>query len=151
MRTGGWRALTVVVVLGLLLGAGVVVTRWGQQREHDRRCAALAADVEGLDSIAWDNGITSSGPSWGNALTDGVEQADAPSREALAEAVQDDVDGFVAARDALDTFGHAGGAADRLKRLLVDPEQAAARADAPSTVDATSRIRAAMRVECGFV
>ena len=72
----GLVAVAVLAVLGVGLAA---VSRWAADREHDRRCAALLADVDGLDGIAWDNGITSSGPAWIAALTDGVENADEPS------------------------------------------------------------------------
>lgn len=151
VATGVRRGLAVVAVIAVL-GVGLAaVSRWGADREHDRRCAALLADVEGLDGITWDNGITSSGPAWIGALTDGIENADESSRVALAERVVADVDGYVAVRDALDELGGAGGSADRLKRELRDPERASTRRAEPTVVRDVQSIRRVATSKCGIL
>jgi len=64
-------------------------------------CTALAEDVPGVGAIHWDNGITSSGSWWIQVLgSDGLQQADAASRERIAIGVAADSDGFQRLRSA---------------------------------------------------
>lgn len=90
--------LALVAVVACAVGAfvmGRTVLR------GDPPCAALSAPVDGLGGYRWDNGLTSSGPEWISVLTDGTTEADAPSRAAIASAVDADADGFDRFRAAL--------------------------------------------------
>jgi hypothetical protein len=135
-------AAAVLVVL-CVAGAGCL-----EDWREEERCRALAGDVEGLGGIDWDNGFSGSGPQWLNAFTDGVQQATPASRVRIAEALADDEDGYSAFRSALPPDDRD--AADRLHTLLLDPEDAAARADdieVGRDVDAIHRASG----ECGMV
>lgn len=101
-----------VVVVGAL-----VVDRW--VLDDDADCRALTARVADLDGYAWTNGMTSSGSEWLSVLATGTTEADAPSRDAIAEAIAADDDGYESFRAALPDDLRP--AAERLHAVALDP------------------------------
>jgi hypothetical protein len=67
-----------------------------------------------------DNGVTSSGAEWSSVLTQGVTDADGPSRSEIATTVQADPEGYDRFRSALPDDLHP--ASDRLRTLALDPD-----------------------------
>lgn len=94
---GGLRKRIVIeLVVSLLVVAGIVGAVV-VKRHNDglpKVCAALDSPVNGLDQFGWDNGLTKSSGSWGQALTDGVLYAQRSDRPRIAATVRADSDGF---------------------------------------------------------
>lgn len=107
-----------IVVVLVVLGAGAfAVDRW--VRDDDAGCRALTERVTGLDGYEWENGVTSSGSEWLSVLATGATEADAASREEIADAVAADDDGYRSFRDALPD--RLRPTADRLHAVALDP------------------------------
>jgi hypothetical protein len=85
-------------------------------------CTELAATVVGAPAIAWDDGITATGPQWSAVLTDGVEHAAADVQTELARAVTADQEGYDDLRAALPEETRP--VADRLRARVLDPAPA---------------------------
>lgn len=112
------RAKGPIVVLVLFVGLLAVLA--GRALFGDEpTCEVLNTRVEGLDGFDWDNGFTSSGSEWISVLTDGLTEADEPSRRRIADAVGADDDGYRRFREALPD--ETADAADRLLVLVSDP------------------------------
>ena len=109
--------LALVVIVALAVGA-LVIGRTVLRDDDD--CGALAEPVAGLDGYAWDNGITSSGAEWLSVLTQGVTDADGPSRSEIAATVEADPEGYDRFRAALPDALQPE--ADRLHELALDPD-----------------------------
>lgn len=113
-------------------------------------CDALADHVDGLASLEWENGITSSSGDWAGVLSDGITQVDWSSRVDVAEAVEDDVTGFRRIRRASPTELRAP--LDRLRALILQPEEARMRRDDPAVLaDIEGVIEASSPKRCGWV
>jgi hypothetical protein len=111
-------------------------------------CDELDDNPEGLDTIDWDNGSTSSGGSWSQALVDGALYADEASRAEVAAAVSGDQHGF---EDLLFQVAES----DRwayvdLHALVVDPAAGRRAADDPRTLEAARVITKTVVEECGW-
>lgn len=116
---------TTMLLLGAFgLASVLVLDPFGD----DERCATLGSEVEGLDSIAWDNGYTSSAPAWSGVLSDGITEVRDGDRAEIAAAVAADAEGYERFAAALDDEA-AEAAAERLHALVLDPQAAADRAD----------------------
>lgn len=113
-------------------------------------CDALADHVEGLASIEWENGITSSGGDWAAVFSDGITEATRSSRVALADAVEEDVAGFRRVRGASPSELRAP--LDRLRELILQPEEAGVRRNDPAVLADIQRvIEASPPEQCGWV
>jgi hypothetical protein len=111
-------------------------------------CEELDDHPEGLDHIDWENGDTSSGGSWSQALADGVLYADDESRAEVAAAVAGDRQGFedlLFQVDEADRWAYA-----ELHELAVDPAAGRRAADDPRTLEAARVIWATVVQECGW-
>ncbi|CAN5564238.1 hypothetical protein BH10ACT3_BH10ACT3_12920 [soil metagenome] len=135
-------ALTAVVAVVALLPAC--------SDQDEAFCDALDADVVGIDTIHWDNGITAGEATWGTVFDDGIIQADEQSRVAAAVAVSADREGYRAVRASAPE--ELRPTLDRLHDLVLDPASSMARRDAPDVVaDVNAVVVASPPDVCGWV
>lgn len=119
------REWTAGLIAAVVVAAMVALGVWRLSGD-DRPavCDALSADVLGVESVAWDNGVTAVGGSWYGVLTDGPVQVDPDQQAELAQAVADDDAGFERLVGRLDEGDAA--AATRLRDLVLDTSEPAA-------------------------
>jgi hypothetical protein len=140
---------SVLVGLAVILCLAVIGLVVGQAVTNDRAdCSAVGSRVADLDAFTWDNGITSSGSSWVNVLTDGVTEADDPSRRRIARAVQSDEAGFQHFRGGLSD--DAALVAERLRQIAVAPFSSVAADDAQRIERDSDVLRRHALEKCGF-
>lgn len=146
VRRGLPRAFVGLAAVLCLAAVGLVVGRTMTDSGTD--CTAVGARVAGLEGFGWDNGITSSGSEWASVLTDGVTEADDPSRHEIARAVQSDEAGYQRFRGELSD--DAAVAADRLRQVAGDPAAGNA-ADSQQIEQDSDVLRRHALDECGLV
>ncbi|WP_426574702.1 hypothetical protein [Aquihabitans sp. McL0605] len=146
------RIRMVALVAVVMVAVAAITTLTGAHLRSSARaetCSALGASVDGLDEIDWSNGITSSGPAWSLALSEGLTEADQPSRAAIARTVRADEHGYQRLLRSLPD--HLRAPARRLHELALDPEVSYRQRNDPAALaDAYALDRYAAR-HCGLV
>lgn len=111
-------------------------------------CRGLTARVGDLDVIEWDNGLTKSGPSWGAALTQGVQHATPASREAIARKVASDSASYSDMVSRLNPAQRAD--FDWLRGILTHPTRKWNEPDPQRTLAAIETV-ASLESDCGIM
>ncbi|HPU39849.1 MAG TPA: hypothetical protein PLS63_09760 [Microthrixaceae bacterium] len=113
-------------------------------------CDALAAPVPGIDEIVWDDGFTRQEANWATLLDSGILDSDEASRSAAAVAVGSDTEGFEEVLDAAPASLRPD--LERLRAVLVNPEQIEERRADPVVVESVQVVRDATPPDvCGWV
>jgi hypothetical protein len=113
-------------------------------------CDALGVPVAGIDEIVGDNGVTRQEASWATLLDSGILDSNEASRSAAADAVGSDAEGFERVLDAAPESLRPD--LERLRALLVKPEQIEERRADPLVVESVQAVRDATPPDvCGWV
>lgn len=144
-RKGRAAASVLLAFMWVLSGCG-----GPQQSEGSPLCDALAAQVPGIDEIAWENGLTRQQATWGTLLDSGILESDEATRRAAAVAVQADTKGFDRVMDAAP--GSLRPDLELLRSLLLDPD---AIEEGRDDVDINEAVQAVVRASppdvCGWM
>jgi hypothetical protein len=106
--------------------------------------------VPGIDEIVGDNGFTLQEANWATLLDSGILDSNAASRRAAADAVGSDTDGFERVLDAAPKPLRPD--LERLRAVLLKPEQIEERRADPVVVESVQAVRDATPPDvCGWV
>lgn len=118
--------------------------------EGSALCEALAAPVPGIDEIVGDNGFTRQEANWATLLDSGILDSDESSRSAAADAVGSDIEGFERVLDAAP--GSLRPDLERLRAVLLQPEEIGQRRGDPDVVESVRAVRDATPPDvCGWM
>lgn len=121
-----------------------------QEADGSALCDALAAPVPGIGEITWDNGITRQEANWATLLDSGILDSDEASRSAAADAVESDAEGFERVLDAAPESLRPD--LERLRIVLVKPDEIEVRRGDPLVVDSVRAVRDATPPDvCGWM
>lgn len=121
-----------------------------EEAEGSALCDALGAPVPGIDEIVGDNGFTRQEATWATLLDSGILDSDEASRSAAADAVGSDTDGFERVLDAAPEPLRPD--LERLRAVLMKPEQIGQRRTDPLVVESVQAVRDATPPDvCGWM
>lgn len=120
-----------------------------EEAEGSALCDALAAPVAGIDELVGDNGFTRQEANWATLLDSGILDSDEASRSAAAAAAGSDTEGFERVLDAAPESLRPD--LERLRAVLMEPEQIEERRADPVVVESVQVVRDATPPDvCGW-